>query len=252
MFEILQRIESFRPTADDNWRELDEHVQALGRRTDDLLPAVPTLLRVFERYPRHSGHGVFWGIIHLVEDITGYEPILVEHVTRTPTEFGVTMLQRIVNAGIAHVGGVALAPLIAELEPRVPVIDYGSDDAATLTELDAPLAALAAFQPTTDFDAWLPLLELVAQLVATQDARIVTPLLQTLDRFAGSDSFTPWWPIVNGLEQLPAFPSALVASLQSSPTKHGLTLLLRLLAREVTHVDGVDLAALAADLMARG
>jgi 8-oxo-dGTP pyrophosphatase MutT (NUDIX family) len=40
-----------------------------------------------------------------------------------------------------------------------------------------------------------------------------------------------------------------VASMQRTPTATGLTLLLRLLAREITHVDGVDLAALAAERM---
>src|SRR5512139_2523013 len=118
----LAAIAAFRPApTDDNWRELDDHVQAL-RALD--LAAVPTLLRVFERVPRHDGHGVFWAIVHAIEQVAGYEPILVEHVTKTPTEMGITMLKRLVSAGVARGDVTELEPLIARLTPRAPVIDY--------------------------------------------------------------------------------------------------------------------------------
>src|SRR5688572_28269703 len=103
MHDLLARIDAFRPT-DDNWRLLDEHVQALALLGGDLFSALPTLLRVFERYPRHDGHGVFWSIVHLVEGIRGYEAVLLEHVTRVPTEMGITMVQRLVTNGIVRIG----------------------------------------------------------------------------------------------------------------------------------------------------
>jgi len=253
--DLLARIDAFRPSpGNDNWRELDDLVQSL----DDLeLAAVPALLRVFERFPRHDGHGVFWSILHVVERIAGYEPLLVEHVARTPTEMGITMLRRLVSAGISRVDTTELAPLIATLAPRAPVVDYTIEPIAPRVPisplpLEPLLEELAAFAPAQSWDVdWSPLLALVPKLIGTCDPAIVTPLLQTLDRFHAYDGFSPFWPIVNGLEQLPSFPSALVASMQRAPTKSGVTLLLRLLARDITTVDGVDLAALAAARIGR-
>jgi hypothetical protein len=249
MHDTLARIAAFRPSpGDDNWRELDEHVQALGPLT---LAAVPALLRVFERFPRHDGHGVFWTILHAIETVEGYAPILVEHVMRTPTEMGVTMLQRLVNANVTHVGVHELAQLITMLSARAPIVDYTLEPivkqaARTSTPLAPLLAKLAAFDPPEAWDTdWKPLTALVEDLVATNDVAIVTPLLRTLDRFHARDAFSPFWPIVNGLEQLPGFAAALVASMQQTPTRYGVTLLLRLLARDITHVDGVSVAALA-------
>lgn len=246
----LEAIDAFRPTAeDDNWRELDGHVQALR---DPDVTAVPTLLRVFERFPRHDGHGVLWRILHEVERIAGYEPILVEHVIRTPTEMGVRMLQRLINGGVSHVGVHELAPLVVMLSARAPIIDTTVDPSLLrpASPLDPLLSRLAAFAPPDRWDTdWSPLRTLVDELLATRDLAIVTPLLETLDRFHTRDGFAPFWPIVNGLEALPGFASALVASLQHAPSRNGLTLLLRLFARGVTDVDGIDLAALAAERM---
>lgn len=251
--DLLAPIESFRAT-DDNWRELDAHIQALVASGDDLFAALPTLLRVFERYPRHDGHGVFWSILHAIESVRGFEPLLLDHVTRTPTELGITMLQRLATSGFPRIGTVELEPLIAELKPRAPVLDYSIDPVTSrpTPPRAAPLLAeLARFtRPRGDVD-WSPLLVLVAQLLDTRDTdAIVTPLLQTLDRFHTHDGFSPFWPIVNGLEQLPRFASVLVASTQTTPTRYGTTLLLRQLAREVYVVDGVDIAALAAQQLA--
>jgi hypothetical protein len=251
--DLIAPIESFRAT-DDNWRDLDAHVQSLVASGEDLFAALPALLRVFERYPRHDGHGVFWSILHAIESVRGFEPILLDHVTRTPTELGITMLERLATSGFPRIGAVELEPLIAELKPRAPVLDYSLEPITSRPPrpLSAPLLAeLARFDPRPGNVDWSPLLVLVAQLLDTRDTdAIVTPLLQTLDRFHTYDGFSPFWPIVNGLEQLPRFASALVASTQTTPTRYGTTLLLRQLAREVYVVDGVDIAALAAHQLA--
>lgn len=250
---LLAPIESFH-VADDNWRELDAHVQALCASGEDLFAALPTLLRVFERYPRHDGHGVFWGILHAIESVRGYEAVLVDHVTRTPTEMGITMLQRLVSSGFPRIGVVELEPLIAELQKRAPVIDYSIDPTPPprpVHDVAQLLAELGRFAPPAGDVDWSPLLVLVSQLLdtAATDA-IVTPLLQTLDRFHTYDGFAPFWPIVNGLEQLPRFASVLVRSVQETPTRYGTTLLLRQLAQEIYVVDGIDIAALAAHQIA--
>ena len=242
----LDRIEAFRPSpADDNWRELDAHLRALGPLT---LATVAPLLRVFERFPRHDGHGVFWTILHAVEAVEGYAPILVEHVMRTPTEMGIRMLQRMINAGTTHVGVHELAPLVVMLSSRAPILDSTID--LPPRAIDPLLLQLAAFHPPDAWGLdWTPLTAIVDGLLASRDHAIVTPLLQTLDRFHSYEAFPPFWTIVKGLESLPDWPSALLASLRSTPTRNGVTLLLRQLATGVTQVDGVDVAELAAALM---
>ncbi|HLL23958.1 MAG TPA: hypothetical protein VK427_17620 [Kofleriaceae bacterium] len=254
--ELLARIDAFAPADDGNWRALDELVQAVFAHDGDLFPALPTLLRVFERYPRHDGHGVFWAILHGIEHIRDYDAVLLDHVTRTPTELGITLLQRRLAAGFERIGAVPLRPLIQQLAPRAPVIDYSIAPVHTRVTrphqaASALLDELARFRPARGDDVdWAPLLALVAKLLDTQDPAIVTPLLQTLDRFHTYDAFSPFWPIVNGLEQLPRWPSLLVAAQQAAPARFGTTLLLRLLARELYVVDGVDVAALAASQLA--
>lgn len=238
---MLAAIEAFRPNAaDDNWRALDALVQATPRD----LASVPVLLRVFERFPRHDGHGVMWSILHALETIPGYEPVLVDHVMRVPTDMGITMLQRLVNSGITHVGVHELAPLIVMLSPKAPIVDLQIPDELR----DHRFTQLHAFSPPDTWDVdWSPLAAIVDELLASRDAAIVAPLLATLDRFATREGFAVYWKIVNGLEALPGFAEALVTT---PPTRSGTTLLLRLLATGVTHVGTVDVTALAAARLA--
>jgi hypothetical protein len=129
------------------------------------------------------------------------------------------------------------------LSPRAPIVDLQIPDELR----DHRFTKLHAFSPPDTWDVdWSPLAEIVDELLASRDPAIVTPLLQTLDRFASRDGFGPFWQIVDGLEALPGFAEALVAA---PPTKFGTTLLLRLLATGVTHVGSVDVAALAASRM---
>jgi hypothetical protein len=238
---MLAALDAFRPNAsDDNWRELDALVQAVPRE----LASVPVLLRVFERFPRHDGHGVMWGILHALETIAGYETLLVAHVSRAPTEMGITMLHRLVNRGITHVGVHELAPLIVMLSPKAPIVDLQIPPELR----DHRFTQLHAFSPPDTWDVdWSPLNAIVDELLASRDPAIVAPLLVTLDRFAKHTGFGSFWKIVNGLEAMPGFAEALVLA---PPTKHGTTLLLRLLATGVTQVGEVDVAALAAARLA--
>jgi hypothetical protein len=137
------------------------------------------------------------------------------------------------------------------LSARTPIMDSTVDPSLRQRAPLAPLLArLAGFAPPERWDTdWSPLRAIADELLATRDLAIVTPLLETLDRFHTRDGFAPFWPIVNGLEALPGFASALVASLRHTPSRTGLTLLLRLLSTGVTDVDGIDLAAFAAERM---
>lgn len=70
------------------------------------------LLSVFERFPDHDGFGVFWSIVHCMEHFQGYEPALLESVRRTPGEFNLMMINRMLNTGITAVGNDSLLELL--------------------------------------------------------------------------------------------------------------------------------------------
>lgn len=73
------------------------------------------LLRVFERFPDHDGFGVFWSINHFLEACRNYESGLVASVRRTPCEFNLTMINRLLNGNITHVEGQSLMALLADV-----------------------------------------------------------------------------------------------------------------------------------------
>jgi len=82
-----------------------------------------TLFRVFERFPDKDGYGIFWSILHELEKSTGYETQLIESVRRQPSEFGLRMVNRILNGGVTRVGGKGLLLLLEEVaaDERQPV-----------------------------------------------------------------------------------------------------------------------------------
>ncbi|MDM5175896.1 hypothetical protein PO883_01620 [Massilia sp. DJPM01] len=92
-------------------RRLDELVEGLSflRPTQ---PDFKELLSVFERFPCHDGFGVFWAIVHCIENSQGYEPALLESVRRTPCDFNLTMINRMLNGGITNVGHESLIELL--------------------------------------------------------------------------------------------------------------------------------------------
>jgi hypothetical protein len=94
--EVLHDIASF--DAGDDWRPLDGLLAELFTMGQDLAPARPTLFGVFERFPDHDGYGVMWSVLHGIEAIRNYEIELLASIRRLPTEFGVVMLRRLVDA----------------------------------------------------------------------------------------------------------------------------------------------------------
>jgi hypothetical protein len=73
---------------------------------------IRALLRVFERFPDEDGFGVFWSILHLLERCSGYEALLVDSAVRVPVEFNLNMVNRLLNSGVAEVGGRQLLRII--------------------------------------------------------------------------------------------------------------------------------------------
>ena len=97
----------------DQLRALASVVQLLPDRevTRSLMGA---LFGVLERFPWADGHGLFWGILHALERLDGYELSLVESVRRSPGEFNLLMVQRLRNAGRTAAGGTDLRALLVE------------------------------------------------------------------------------------------------------------------------------------------
>ena len=92
--EILREIEAFRPT-DGVWLRLDDLLAELWNAG---VPAhaLPSLFRVFERFPDEDGEGVLWGIVHGVEALHfDYEQALRDSLARRSSDMGKTMLGRL-------------------------------------------------------------------------------------------------------------------------------------------------------------
>jgi hypothetical protein len=114
--DILADIREFRPL-DRDWLPLDGLVGELWQ-TGHASDAVEELIAVFERFPEEDGAGVFWSILHGLESLPGYEVPFVQSVQRCPSEFGVMMLGRKLNAGEAEADGVPLLPLLQSVALR--------------------------------------------------------------------------------------------------------------------------------------
>jgi hypothetical protein len=111
--DIAHDIATFVPK-EDNWLALEGLVAELWQ-TGHAKQAIPELLSVFERYPEEEGLGVVWSVLHGLEALPNYEPELLRSLARQPSEFGVRMVGRLLNAGTREIGGVSLLETLREL-----------------------------------------------------------------------------------------------------------------------------------------
>lgn len=97
--------------------QLKQIAEFLGSREASTLgPSdIGQLLGVFERFPDDDGFGVFWQILHVLESAGEYECALVDSVRRSPGEFNLAMINRLLNGGVEHVGAVGLLALLEEV-----------------------------------------------------------------------------------------------------------------------------------------
>lgn len=108
--------------------ESQAQVAELQRILEELAPHIASracceaLLDLFERFPESDALGVFWDIVHYLEASADYEPQLLESLHRQPSEFGVVMLNRLINGGITTIGGTPLIELLVRLatDPQNP------------------------------------------------------------------------------------------------------------------------------------
>jgi len=120
--DIAADIDAFQPT-NGNWLGLEALLDELWRDGSPQA-AIPELLRVFERFPDDDGAGVFWSIVHGLEALRGYEPQLLTSIGRVPSDMGVTMLGRLLNAGCDAIDGVPTRCILQEVITR---FDAGAD-----------------------------------------------------------------------------------------------------------------------------
>ena len=110
--QIISDIDSYLPTAD-GWLGLDVLLDKLFSAQPEL--GIDAMLRVFERFPEDDGGGVFWSIVHGLETLSGYEEKLVESVKSRPSEFGLLMVNRLLNANQTHVADTNLLHLLSSI-----------------------------------------------------------------------------------------------------------------------------------------
>jgi hypothetical protein len=109
---IVAELNSFAPPNDD-WDQLQSILDELWKNG---VPtnAMPDLLALFERYPvDEDGCGVFWSALHGLESLPGYETHLLQSVENTPSEFGVMMLGRMLNAHMDKIDGKSIVSALA-------------------------------------------------------------------------------------------------------------------------------------------
>ncbi|NMO18092.1 hypothetical protein HPC49_10125 [Pyxidicoccus fallax] len=93
--QVVEALEHFQWDGGD-WLGLDELVDELWK-SGAPRQGLQALLGVFERYPDSTGYGVFWSILHGIESLGDYEPVLISSMRRAPSLFGVMMVGRILN-----------------------------------------------------------------------------------------------------------------------------------------------------------
>lgn len=111
--EIIADINQFEPE-NGNWLRLDALLNELWESGDQEI-FITDFLRVFERFPDEDGAGVFWNIVHGVEQFNSYEMQLIDSLNRQPSEMGLVMLRRIKNTGAKTVGGIEINKIVADL-----------------------------------------------------------------------------------------------------------------------------------------
>lgn len=113
----------------DELQDLDDDAQLLAMdkavaQLDEPPPleAAAPMFRVFERFPSDDGYETFWTLLHTLEATPGYEAELVKSIARQPNEFNTLMVNRLLNAGVTHIGERSLLGLLKRIaaDERTP------------------------------------------------------------------------------------------------------------------------------------
>jgi hypothetical protein len=104
----------------DRLRELIDRYFALPDSAEHL----DVWFRLYERFPVTDAEYAFWTILHQIETQPDWLGLVVASVRRKPSSFSVMMVNRLLNGGIASVGGVDLLDLLREVaaDERSPAV----------------------------------------------------------------------------------------------------------------------------------
>ena len=91
-------------TAVDDVGQLQVLEAALDQLFQSPLPerGVETLFRLFERFPDDDGYGIFWTVLHGIEDQANYGPLLKASLRRVPVTFNLLMVNRLLNSRLPN------------------------------------------------------------------------------------------------------------------------------------------------------
>ena len=101
-----------------------EHLKALEVVLSELEPKscgpeeFDALLGVLERSPLDDGFESYWSIVHFLEACESYEPSLLDSIERQPADLTLTMVNRMLNAGINAYDGRPLLQVLASVAQR--------------------------------------------------------------------------------------------------------------------------------------
>jgi hypothetical protein len=129
MPSLIEQLEAFTdPQSEAQLQALDAAVQEISASSIGKVE-IEALLGVFERFPEADGFGVFWGVLHALEALEGYEPLLIASVQRKPCEFNVLMVNRLLNAGVNQIEGQTLDSLLTAVLSNPQATGQAIDDA---------------------------------------------------------------------------------------------------------------------------
>lgn len=111
--EVVAAFRRFRPTCN-NWSGLATLLDELLESASATV-AINEVLGIFERFPKEELAETFWYLARGIEKLPGYERELVESVRRTPSEFTLKLVHRLISAGRSEVDGVPLLSLLEEV-----------------------------------------------------------------------------------------------------------------------------------------
>lgn len=79
------------------------------------------LFGIFERFPEEDGYGVYWSVLHGLERRGDFEESLLASLRRSPSSFGLRMLNGLRGAGRSECAGVNIMALFEEIASRPDV-----------------------------------------------------------------------------------------------------------------------------------
>lgn len=93
-------------------------LEGVVRSLDQVKPTaslMEALYRLLERFPYVESFGMFWSVLHALERSPHHAGALLDSVCRSPGEFTILMVNRLLNGGVTHVDGVDLMQVLAEI-----------------------------------------------------------------------------------------------------------------------------------------